>query len=481
VYVFELASYLFLAILFGIGIGWLIWGDEPFEASAAAGAGGDEEVVNDLTAQVETRDQEIVRLRKRLKRMHADLDAKDVQVNEIKGQHSEAQALLSQREDELSGMLNGGELPTGVADVHVRRLSELEEELAASRAESDGLARKLQDIIATPTVVSTDVGPLEEQIASLSDSHSQLIAAHEELQLSHGAISNDLAEAQARLEEVSSSADLSQHDRVRVLEDEIARVKAEAHARTEKLAEAQEVAQRKIKEHEVMVEKLGSQLHIAQTAGSAPGDATELDLELAKAQAELTHSRQNASTLRQRLQSIEDENETLAGELARASTELQGRSAKSAEAIAERDKLQQEIAHVRAGSSELEQRLEAAEAEAKSAAAAAQQLEEHVHKTEAAEAERTALQEQLHTVKAEHDTTMKQLHLELSEARVRADSSYDALHELNDEFIAFREATIRQQTTMNSLADRLAKANSSLGSRSTPVVPAPDADDSAGR
>ncbi len=500
-YVFELAAYLFLAILFGIAIGWLIWGDEPFEASAAAGGGADEEAVNDLTAQVETRDQEIVRLRKRLKRMHADLDAREVQIAEVTGQHAEVQALLGQREEELSGLLNGGELPTGVADVHVRRLAELEEELAASRAESDGLARKLQDVIASPTVVSADVGPLEAKIANLTQANSQLSAAHEELQRSHSSISNDLAETQARLEEVSSNADLSQHDRVRVLEGEIARLKAEAMTATERaneLAAAHDAAQKSVHEHASSVQQLQAELQAAQAnaGGGTSGDTTDVDLELAKAKAELSHSRQNVSSLRQRLQTIEDENEKLAGELAKTSTELQGRSAKSNEAAAEREKLQQEIAQIRNANAELEKRFNAADAQAKTTQASVQtlegqlkqaqsvasehlksreQLEVQLKQAQSAAAEQQTLQQQLAATRAEHEESIKQLHLELSEARMRADSSYDALHELNDEFVSFREATIRQQTTMNSLADRLAKANSSLGSRSVPAAPAPEA------
>jgi chromosome segregation ATPase len=458
VYVFELASYLFLAILFGIGIGWLIWGDEPFEASAAASGGGDEEALNDLSAQVETRDQEIVRLRKRLKRMHADLDSRDLQITEHKAVHGELEARLGQREEELSGLLQGGELPASVADVHVRRLSELEEELGASRAESAGLARKLQELIEAP-VMSGQNPELEKHVAhltqsndELSQTHAQLTAAHEELRRSHAVISNDLAEAQARIDEVSSTADLAQHDRTRVLEGEIARLKSELAAAHEAHASLQ-----------------------SQSAASGGVEGSEIDLDLAKVQAELSHSRQTVSNLRQRLQTTEDENEKMAGDLARVSTELQSRSSKSTEALAERDRLlqtkaqvDQEMARLQTERAELEQRLQAAQSEAKSAASSVQALDDQLRKAHAAAADSEALRSQLAAARAEHDESVKQLHVELSDARMRADSSYDALDELNSEFISFREATIRQQTTMNSLADRLAKANSSLGARPTP-------------
>ncbi len=549
-YIFELASYLVVAILFGIGAGWLIWGDEPFEAAPAGDAPVSEQAVADLSSQIETRDQEIVRLRKRLKRMHADMDARDLHLTEVKGQSEEFQALLTQRESELQAALNGEALPDGGSEQLTRRISELEELLGASRSEADGLARKLQDAMQETEAAGTAdpelaqrFADLESENAQVSESRFQLVAAHEELQRSHASISNDLAEAQARLDELSSGdngADLAELDRVRVLEAEMTRLRTTASAAQDRVAELESAQQSLESKHQQIATALTASesraTDLQAQLAAQPDTSGDFELELAKVHAELARSRQNVNTLRQRLQDVEDENETLAGDLARATTELQGRSAKSGEAASERDQLvvvrdqlvaerdaviserdhviaerdqifaqrnqilserDQVIAERDSGQHERDQlaqtqrdlavaqeRALADNAELKSriestAQAADQrvaQLESQLAQSANAAAERERLERSLADLTATHESTVAQLHVELSETRLRADSAFEALHELNDEFINFRDVTLRQQSTMNSLADRLAKANSTLGSRTA----TPD-DDSAGR
>jgi chromosome segregation ATPase len=559
VYIFELASYLVVAILFGILAGWLIWGDEPLEAAPVADSPGSEQAVTDLAAQVETRDQEIVRLRKRLKRMHADMDARDLHLNEAKAQYEELQSLLSQRESELAAALNGDELPEGMSDVQTRRVSELEELLAASRSEADGLARKLQESMAYEPSAAADpalaerVAELETELANISQSrtslqsaHAQLEAAHSQLERSHAVVSNDLAEAQARLDELSSGATLDQHDRVRVLEAEVERLRAaaaSAEARVAELDNGNRTLLADLDAREAAVADLQARLVAMPT--SAPVDEN-MQLELAKAQAELARSRQNVQSLRQRLQDVEDENESLAGDLARATTELQGRSSKTSEVVAERDQLralqaqieaekeqlrgssaelEAELQRLRVQHQELSDALREAQGRAQSAdelsgradllqrrsaelesalqesasqaetlsrqleqvaseraalvdrvgiaeAAAAESksqlgdLQQQLSMAAGQTAERERLENEIASLRASNEATIAQLHVELSDARLRADDAFQALHELNEEFISFRDVTLRQQTTMNSLADRLARANSSLGNRS---------------
>jgi chromosome segregation ATPase len=542
VYIFELASYLVVAILFGIGAGWLIWGDEPFEAAPAGDAPATDQAVADLSSQVETRDQEIVRLRKRLKRMHADMDARDLHLTEVKGHSEELQGLLVQRESELAAALNGEALPDGASETQTRRISELEELVAASRSEADGLARKLQDSLAEAPAnpeLARRLAELESENADANESRFQLAAAHEELQRSHGAISNDLAEAQARLDELSSGADLAELDRVRVLDAEIARLRNSASAAQERIVELES-------EHQRVTAALATSenraISLQSQLAAEPEPNNDTELELAKVHAELARSRQNVNTLRQRLQDVEDENESLAGDLARATTELQGRSAKSGEAatardqlIAERDQLtaqrdqltaqrdqltaardsafaerdqtrsdrdamaqaqhdlqarldeveraraelraatdeaaseseglKQDLHALRSNLSDVEGRASQADAEVRAARERVSQLEGQVAQGADTAAERQRLEQSLTEMTATHESTVAQLHVELSEARLRADSAFEALHELNDEFINFRDVTMRQQSTMNSLADRLAKANMSLGSR----------------
>ncbi len=550
-----------MAILFGIGAGWLIWGDEPFEAAPAGDAPVSEQAVSDLSSQIETRDQEIVRLRKRLKRMHADMDARDLHLTEVKGQSEEFQALLLQRESELHAALNGEALPDGGSEFQTRRISELEELVAASRSEADGLARKLQDAMQETAGADTvdpeltrRIAELESENAQVNESRFQLSAAHEELQRSHASISNDLAEAQARLDELSSGADLAELDRVRVLEAEIARLRTTATTAQERVVELESQHQQLDSEHQ----KVAAALAASQSRASGletqlaaqPENTGDFELELAKVHAELARSRQNVNTLRQRLQDVEDENESLAGDLARATTELQGRSAKSGEAAAERDQLvvvrdqlvadrdqfaaerdqvvserdqvvserdrfatelqqvaserdqaasardqafaerdrvlaeQDQIKTDRDRLAQAQHDLGAAQQQAaqdNAALLARLQTLEHDHNElkslkDHAATERERLEQSLAELTASHESTVAQLHVELSEARLRADSAFEALHELNDEFINFRDVTMRQQSSMNSLADRLAKANNTLGSRT-----ATPEDDSAGR
>ncbi len=538
-YIFELASYLVVAILFGIGAGWLIWGDEPFEAAPAGDAPANDQAVADLSSQVETRDQEIVRLRKRLKRMHADMDARDLHLTEVKGQSEELQGLLVQRESELAAALNGEALPDGASETQTRRISELEELVAASRSEADGLARKLQDSLAeapADPALAQRLVELESENAHATESRFQLAAAHEELQRSHAAISNDLAEAQARLDELSSGADLAELDRVRVLDAEIARLRNSAAGAQERIAELES-------EHQRVAVALASSenraVGLQSQLAAQPEGNTDTELELAKVHAELARSRQNVNTLRQRLQDVEDENESLAGDLARATTELQGRTARSGEAAAARDQLiaereqltaardnafaerdqtrndrdamaqahhdlqarfdevertrnellaatdhaaseseglKQELHALRSKVSDIEGRASQADADVRAAREHVSQLEAQVAQSADAAAERERLERSVTELTATHESTVAQLHVELSETRLRADSAFEALHGLNDEFINFRDVTMRQQSTMNSLADRLAKANTSLGSRTV----TPD-DDSAGR
>ncbi len=513
-YIFELAGYLFIAILFGIGVGWLIWGDEPFEVNAAGGE-VDDETVNDLHAQVETRDQEIVRLRKRLKRLHADIDSQGAALTEAKTASESLQALVSQREHELAQVMDGQPLPEG-SELSIRRISELEEELAASRSESSSLARRLQEHLDNPPVVTASNESDRAAIAELTESKAQLVAANEELQRSFAAVSNDLAEAQARLEEGNAAGpDLAQLDKIRVLESEIARLKSnssEGSDRVAALETTQVDLQKLLADRDATVADLGAQLNAAQSALAAaqtgqPAEASDLQLELTKAQTELNRSRQVVSKLREESQSLEDENGTLAGDLARATAELQNRSAKHNEATAERERLIAELDALKSGSTEqvaqlqqqaskLEQQavqaqqlsaqlkqdlaavLARSDEAAKAQAAADQQLgsaraelDRLRSEAEASKAHVETAQSTLEKTRADHEALLSSLQQDLADARMRADGAHDALKDLSHEFVSFRDATVLQQSSMNSIADRLAKANSSLGSRPSPTTP----------
>ena len=100
-FIARFALYLVLAGAVGVVIGWLIWGGEPFEAASPVMGTEDGDQVQELGSQIESKDQEIARLRKRLKRVHADLDARDSHVLAAKATHEELQGMLGSREDEL--------------------------------------------------------------------------------------------------------------------------------------------------------------------------------------------------------------------------------------------------------------------------------------------------------------------------------------------------------------------------------------------
>jgi chromosome segregation ATPase len=511
-YVFELAAYLFVAIAFGIAIGWLIWGDEPFEVSSSVGGGADDEVVADLNSQVESRDQEIVRLRKRLKRMHADLDARDAHVTAAKGQTEELQALLAQRDSELSlAMTSPGE----AGELQVRRVAELEEQLAASRNEAGTLARQLQDALQGTFVPagSDRVDNVDQaELEALQAEYDKLVAAHDSLDRAYSGVSDELAETQARLEEVlNEGPDLAAHDRVRVLEAEVQQLRSDAQtsfrraqvaedallssrnalARMEQ-ARAEEVGPADDQSEEIeslrqtiaqfqneqtslykQVSDLEQSLVEAQSqpvmavGGLGSQEADEIRFELSKVQTELARSRQSVTSLRQRLQEVEDENESLAGDLARASNELQTRNSRTSEQSAEQQRLTATLATLREESTGLSTRLASAE-QARQQAEQARQQAEQARQQALAAADEAA--RGLAAQRSENESSLAGLHVELSDARLRADAAYEALEELTQEFVVFRETTLRQQTTMNELAERLDRARTTLVGRAAPVM-----------
>jgi chromosome segregation ATPase len=495
-YVFELAAYLFVAIFFGIVVGWLIWGDEPFEVTTALAGSADEETVADLSSQVETRDQEILRLRKRLKRMHADLDARDAQATATKSQVEELQTLLQQRDDELASVGAGGD------EYQVRRLAELEEELASSKAQSTELARQLQ-----VGVMPADA-PSGAVLESLQAEFDQLFAAHRDLEGSYHGLADELAETQARLDEASatSNAGAQSGDRIRTLETELAQLRADtqgalqrakvAEARLDEERQAAQARASRETDHvtagmqgtidQLAAESTGLRARIAEleasiadgaarinTVAASGGDDDEVRFELSKVQTELARSRQNVNSLRQRLQELEDENEVLAGDLARATNELRSRSSKASEFdaerqrfVADRDQFESRLADLNIQMQSFASRSGDHERESAELRGELETVRQELLVANDRSAE--ALQRQ----QVESEAELASLHMELSDARLRADAAYDALQELTQEFIVFRESTLRQQTTVNALAERLDRARTTLvGRSSAPMLP----------
>lgn len=478
-FIAKFALYLFLALFVGVVIGWLVWGGDPFDVTAPNMEGEESPQIQDLAAQVESKDLEIARLRKRLKRVHSDLDARDSHVLAAKTTNDELQGLLAQREDELLALrrTHDGVLEQMAAGGAVitdpqleRRMSELEEDLAASRAEALRLGQQLESVSA-------------------------------------GSAGVDEATFHRAVEEAAQQAGAEALSRLAQIEEQLASVTAERQTLAGDLAQAHadldEAAHRIIEQEQ-------------QLAGSATSAAGDPSPELSRIQAELARAKQSVSTWRQRLEEVEDENNRLAGDLAASQSELATVQSELATAqaevgeragatnglSAENERLGAQLAALQAELATLRDELAARHDEleqAHSSAAANEDLRTENERLSGelnrlrngiiglderaakAEAESMRLQHELAAAQSEGSAQLSALHVELSDARLRADAAHEALQELTSEFISFRDLTMRQQTTVQSLSDRLDRARSTLVGRRPLVAEAdeeaPESDD----
>jgi chromosome segregation ATPase len=483
----ESAGYLLVALLLGILVGWLFWGDQPFEVASATGGEVDEEVVGELSSQIETRDQEIVRLRKRLKRMHADLDARDSHVTAAKGQIEELQSLISQHESDLSlpRPADRGSLAFGAGqspEAHeayestVRRLAELEEELAlaqhelaSARALSGGNASDSAERLARAEGRSTELERAYDALSEeLADTQAQLDVALSQVssgdQTAEGAaellrLRQDLAASTAKLGEAQRSVELTQQESTRLSAD-LDSMGADLDAAHQRLAAV---------EAELAAVPVAPAVQTPVSGVDSMSDmSSEIQLELTKVQTELARSRQSVSSLRQRLQEVEDENELLAGDLAKAQSDLGSRQSRTSEHQLAVDKLSAELAENETQFSATIDELNRSNAEVQRLKTGVLGLDERARK---AEDDRAELQAAFDQNRIENESSLSSLHVELSDARLRADAAYDALQELTQEFVSFRDSTQRQQTTMLALAERIDRARSTLVGRSAPLPP----------
>ncbi len=533
-----------MAIVIGIVIGWLFWGGEPFEATSAVAGGADDERAAELSAQVEAREQEIARLRKRLKRVHADLDVRDTHVAAAKVAHEEVSEVLRQREAELELLRHqpfvGSSATSGIGDsgqqeALLRRLSELEEDLAASRSEVAQLTSSLDDVQLHRDRVVAEHATLSEQHDSLagkltlleqsSPSTSEVDA--ESYAALTSQLDEQLNELQARLVRLESERNEAESARVeaeRLRQDATQRAvewEAAYERMSAELAEQQggsdevnaqmvagerekeELLQRLAEAEKLVVERdhsllsLREELHSATSLSASmdSGPADELRLELSKVETELARSRQSVSTLRQRIEEIEDENDRLAGDLAKATTELSSRTTRTQDLVTENERLTAELNRIRTGVLGLDERAKKAEAELLHVQAASGDAQRSLEQlsTEAsnlrnelgvaqqqlAEAHRElgSAATQISAVKQETRAKLSVLNVELSDARLRADAAHQALQELTQDFVDFREATMRQQNSMQALSDRLDRARTSLVGRAAPHNGASDEDE----
>ncbi len=385
-FIARFALYLVLAGAVGVVIGWLIWGGEPFEAASPVIGTEDGDQVQELGSQIESKDQEIARLRKRLKRVHSDLDARDSHVLAAKATHDELQGMLGSREDELvavrrdydalmaQAQSEGGGV---ITDPHMeRRLSEMEEMLGHTRSEADDLTHQLN--IARAQVASAPTTEIESRLATKDAELTGL--------------RRDLESAHAELDHAAHTI-------------------------------------------------VGHEQSIAELSTTVAPPALEATPDMSRLQVELDRARKSLSTWRSRLDEVEEENDRLAGDLAAAQTELSSHGTQGAGLADENERLVAEATRLRNGVIGLDERATKAEAEA------------------------AQLQAELVSANAAKESQLSALHVELSDARLRADAAHEALQELTQEFVGFREISQRQQSTVQSLSDRLERARSTLGGR----------------
>lgn len=474
-YLLQFAVFIAIALCVGVGLGFLIWGGAPLDAGIDLQLADESEVVADLRAQVEARDTEITRLRKRLKRAHADLEAR----GPATGDQADVAVLVQAHRDEL-GALNQelatvtdeldearrelvalrsraayeGSLP-GPADHDV---SALIEELDAARAERRRLESDLLAVRASLDEQLQQAGVLGQAVAEADETASELVRAEAEI----GAL-RDRAER--------SAAALSR-----------------AEAELERLR--QELA-------ELRAEHDGTVASVEQSAEQSAAN----DLAWARLQAELERSRANVAAWRDRLSTAEDEAERLAGELAEALARLERvqavavrGDARVAEVQALLDAADDELHHTRAELDLTRSDLEASRAELHAArldldrsSADLDRLQRERDEEQAQRAELDALRrsaasdrdeiELLHRdlqqARADSDRQLQTLHLELSDARLRADEAHEALAELAAEFTSFRDSVLRQQSTVSNLAARLDRARGVLGGRTPEAMKGP--------
>lgn len=535
----QYSGYLIVAIVIGMVVGWLFWGGEPFEATSAIAGGVDDERAAELSAQVEAREQEIARLRKRLKRVHADLDVRDTHVAAAKVAHEEVSEVLRQREAELELLRHqpfvgaSGAGDNGQQEALLRRLSELEEDLAASRTQVSQLNASLDDVQLHRDRVVAEHSSLSEQHESLarrftsleqsalsSEGSSVTSEAHDEL-------ARQFAESQERLTALENEREAVEAARAEAetLRNEETQRAAEWEAAYERIAselaenqggsdevtarivaaerEKDELLQRLMDAEKLVAERDESVLVLRDELGTAKslsasldsGPAEELRLELSKVQTELARSRQSVTTLRQRIEEIEDENDRLAGDLAKSNTELTSRTGRTQDLVTENERLTAELNRLRTGVLGLDERAKKAESElfrvqsesgdvqrsldqlSVEASSLRSELATTQQQLTAANQQVSSASAQVSAAKQEAQNKLSAVNIELSDARLRADAAHQALQELTQDFVDFREATMRQQNSMQALSERLDRARTSLVGRAAPSNGALDEDE----
>jgi chromosome segregation ATPase len=492
-YLLQFALFVAIALCIGIFLGYLIWGGTALDLPGDLQPGDESEAVADLRAQVEAKDGEISRLRKRLKRAHADLEAH----SRASGDAGELQAMMEARNADVAAL-------THQVSVLHQELEDARVQLPSGAGRDDAELASMMDELAA---AQHERRRLEGEILSLRQALDDQVRAGNDLAESLGLLRAQAAGHQGGDDGTAAAA---VHDALDRALAELAHARADAEAATDEADRASAALQRA--EAEVTGLRLEVE-ELREAADAVSADAVSADavtagastagvadpVALARVQAELERSRASAVTWRERSAQAEDDAERLAGELAEATARLQAASGSISGADERIRQLEESMRGMEADAVEVRRLLsERSELDAASVerlrsenaelAARVRELDDlsrslrsRAELADAAEVEAVRLGDELRASRHQGEQLLASLRLELADARLRSDEAHQALAELSTEFVTFRDTVLQQQNTVSSIADRLNRARGALDGRSSPPPAFVAAAEPAGR
>jgi chromosome segregation ATPase len=547
-YLREFAAFILVALMVGIFVGYLIWGGTALEIPADLQFGDESEVTADLRAQIETKDGEISRLRKRLKRAHADLEARDGSGAASPTALLDLETQLTARERDLEDRsLEVTSLRREIDSLHAQ-VTQSRAEVTDAQAEAAAAVESAQALRAEQAALRSSLGSsvsgdgsevdpailaeleslhderrrLEEDVVSLRTTLSSFEKHVGDQEREIASLQRQIEGAEQRTAQLMNSS-----DDVEALHADLAAANDEAVRASTALARAEaEMASLRREHEELQAQALAASGSTGGSdGGSDGGSRSGSDVDdgtVARLQAELERSRSSASTWRERMAAAEEEAERLAGELAESSSRLSRLSATSTKMEASIVALQQTQGEREAALASFQEELSASTQQLASSneqlAASTQQLaatedelvvsrnelsalrdaigaseekistltgelarydslsgeyEQTAHELAQRSSEVERLHQEFASVNAElasvrnsNESQIASLHVELSDARLRADAASRELSELTTEFLTFRDTVMRQQSSFSALASRLEQAKGALGGRS---------------
>ena len=487
-FLFQFFFYLAIALLLGVIIGWLIWGGaqdvEQTESTVGADAFRDRMVdapqrteetaalrtqIDELAAQLQARESDVARLRKRLRRATVE-------------QGAQLSAALAPSE----GVAPAAPAPD-VARIESDLRRQLEVELGDRHdAEKRELQRRLDAVTAEHQLAKETVpGASDDAVRALND---ELDASRTKL----GAAQSELAAERAKRSELESQAGRLSGV-APVSAEELTTLSARAQS-AETRAQAADSRATELEESLValrrQLDEQAARLHETVRLQTAGPDLSQLQAELEAARGEAAQAVKSASSYQAQLAQLHSQQlsevdaarlqarqaEERALEIQREAAEAQRRAADRAAEIQrqaeDRAAAVQREAHARVEQAEersqlaeheVAERVSALERQSREAVAAARAAEDR-HVSAASSVEQ--LQTEVAAIRRDYDDRVKALQLELGDTRLRADAAQETLQELSGELSELRDwnAQLLQnsRSRMDGLQSRLEAAHGAL-------------------